>query len=220
MNNVLYLADRGTPDFEHARRNIDVVCAGDSITGWNNFGPADSWPCPTYPRFLQSACWELGLTIADCGIAGEISENGIAQVREYLSLFPNSRYFIIGFGTNDLGMWPDTKRTSQRIIENLGQMADAVRNKGIKPILFNVPYANEAMFSPRIAQDLHAKRDYHNAALKNYCDRHKIPLADVCSHLWDEHFADELHPNEPGAKIIAAEVFKVLAAVRTAGRKG
>ncbi len=79
-------------------------------------------------------------------------------------------------------------------------------------ILFNVPYANEAMFSPDTAQELHAKRDYHNARLKEYCERHDLPLADVCSHLRDEHFADELHPNEAGAKIKAAEVFKVLAA--------
>ena len=142
------MSTEARPTFEQARTTVDVVCAGDSITGWNNFGPADSWPYPTYPRFLQAACRELGLTVADCGIAGEISQNGIGQVRDYLDLFPNARYFIIGFGTNDLGMWPDTERTSQRIIENLAQMVDAVRGKGKQPILFNVPYANEAMFSP------------------------------------------------------------------------
>jgi lysophospholipase L1-like esterase len=219
MKGILYLADRDTPAFEQERATIDVVCAGDSITGWNNFGPADSWPYPTYPRFLQDHCQELNLAVADCGIAGEISQNGIEQVREYLDLFPDARYFIIGYGTNDLGMWPDTERTSQRIIENLSQMVDAVWGKGKQPILFNVPYANEAMFSPRIADDLHTKRDYHNARLKTYCDQHRIPLADICSYLRDEHFADELHPNEAGARIIAEEVFKVLAAVHKGGTK-
>jgi len=101
MNEVICLADRGTPAFQQARATVDVVCAGDSITGWNNFGPADSWPYPTYPRFLQAACLELRLTVADCGIAGEISQNGIGQVHDYLGLFPNARYFIIGFGTTD-----------------------------------------------------------------------------------------------------------------------
>jgi lysophospholipase L1-like esterase len=209
----LYLADRGTSAFEKARATVDVVCAGDSITGWNNFGPADSWPYPTYPQFVQNRCWELGLTVADCGIAGEISSHGIGQVRDYLDVFPNARYFIIGFGTNDLGMWPDTERTSKHIIDNLSQMVDEVRGEGKKPLLFNVPYANEGMFYPRIAQDLHAKRDYHNARLEAYCSQHQIPLADVCSHLHDEHLGDELHPNEAGATIVAAEVFKVLAAV-------
>jgi lysophospholipase L1-like esterase len=34
---------------------------------------------------------------------------------------------------------------------------------------------------------------------------------DVCSRLREEHFADELHPNEEGARIIAEEVYRVLA---------
>ena len=38
MGSVLYVADRGMPSFQTARLSVDVVCAGDSITGWNNFG--------------------------------------------------------------------------------------------------------------------------------------------------------------------------------------
>lgn len=38
-----------------------------------------------------------------------------------------------------------------------------------------------------------------------------LPLADICSRLRDEHIGDELHPNEAGAKIIAEEIFKLLA---------
>ena len=37
-----------------------------------------------------------------------------------------------------------------------------------------------------------------------------IPLADICRLLRDEHFGDELHPNDRGAKIIAEAVFQVL----------
>ena len=210
---ILYLVDRGSPEFEHAQSTVDVVCAGDSITGWNNFGPADSWPYPTYPQFLQEHCQEVGLTVADCGIAGEISGNGVGQVRDYLDLFANARYFIIGFGTNDLGMWPDTETTSKRIIENLFGMVQMVRDRSEQAILFNVPNANEARFPPDVARELRQKRDYHNAKLRLLCAKWRIPLADVCSHLHDEHFGDELHPNEAGARIIAAEVFKVLAAV-------
>jgi lysophospholipase L1-like esterase len=212
--NPLYLADQDTPAFDRARAMVDAVCAGDSITGWNNYGPDQFWPYPTYPRFLQDHCRELNLMVADCGIAGEVSQYGIEQVQAYLGVFPNARYFIIGFGTNDLGMWPDTERTSQRIVENLEHMVDAVRGEGKQPILLNVPYANEAMFPSDIASELHAKRDYHNARLKAYFDGQAVPLADICSHLRDEHFGDELHPNEAGARIIAAEVFKVLAAVQ------
>jgi len=45
----------------------------------------------TYPEFLQQLCESLGLTIANGGIAGEVSANGLGQVRDYLHFFPNAR---------------------------------------------------------------------------------------------------------------------------------
>jgi lysophospholipase L1-like esterase len=113
-------------------------------------------------------------------------------------------------GTNDLGTWPDTQATSQRIIANLAQMVQTVRDRGKTAILFNVPNANEAMFPSYIVRELRCKRDYHNGKLKDFCAQHGIPLADICSRLHDEHFGDELHPNDDGAKIIAEAVFDVL----------
>lgn len=35
---VVYLVDIRRPGFDRDRLAVDVVCAGDSITGWNNFG--------------------------------------------------------------------------------------------------------------------------------------------------------------------------------------
>jgi len=213
---VVYLADLNRPSFEQDRLAVDVVCAGDSLTGWNNFGPANLWPYPTYPRFLQALCEPSGLRIADGGIAGEVSDNGLGHVQRYLDLFPNCRYFIIGFGTNDLGTWPDLESTSRRIIQNLDTMVRAVRADGKQPMLFNVPYANEAMFPSHIARDTHEKRDYHNERLRGFCSENSIPLADICSHLRDEHLGDELHPNETGVRIIAGKVFEVLSLVHDA----
>ena len=207
---VLYVVERNTDAFESARTAVDIVCAGDSLTGWNNFGPVGQWPYQTYPDFLQMLCRPLGLRVANGGIAGEISDNGPQQVREYLHLFPNARYFVYGMGTNDLGTWPDTESTSRRIIDNLDRMAQLVRDRGKKPILFNVPHANEWMFPTHIATEIHNKRDYHNPRLKSFCDEHGIPMADICSSLRAEHFGDALHPNDEGARIIAEAVFQVL----------
>jgi lysophospholipase L1-like esterase len=214
MPSVLHLADRDSPAFEAARNSVDVVCAGDSITGWNNFGGVRDWPYRTYPEFLQRLCEPLGLTVANGGIAGEVSPNGVSQVRDYLGLFPHARYVVVGYGTNDLGMWPEVERTSPKIIENLDRMVRAIRDGGRQPILLNVPYANESMFPRKIAEDLHRMRDYHNERLTSYCVEHRIPLADICSELRDEHFADELHPNDQGAQVIAQEVFRVLTGLR------
>ena len=211
MPSVLYLADRGSPAFEAGRTWVDVVCAGDSITGWNNFGVVRDWPYRTYPEFLQRLCEPLGLTVANGGIAGEVSPNGLGQVQDYLDLFPNARYFVVGYGTNDLGMWPEVERTSPRIIKNLDQIVRAIRDGGRQPIILNVPYANESMFPRRIAEDLHRMRDYHNERLAVYCLESQIPLVDIASKLRDEHFGDELHPNDEGAQVIALEVYRSIA---------
>ena len=100
---VVYVVHRETPAFERDRLTVDVVCAGDSLTGWNNFGSVHYWPYPTYPQFLHESCLPLNLQVANGGIAGEISDNGPQQVRDYLDLFPNARFFIIGMGTNEHG---------------------------------------------------------------------------------------------------------------------
>jgi lysophospholipase L1-like esterase len=210
---VVYVVDRIARAFEQDRLTVDVVCAGDSITGWNNFGQPAYWPYPCYPQFFQELCRPLDLRIANGGIAGEISQNGIGQVRDYLELFPAARYFIVGYGTNDLGTWPDLEATSSQIIENLDQMVSAVLEHGRKPILLNVPYANESVLPPEVAQDTHRRRDYHNLRLEEFGDRRELPLVNICSHLRDGHFGDELHPNEAGAKVIAEEVYKVLRSV-------
>jgi lysophospholipase L1-like esterase len=219
MTTVLYLADQGSADFEERRTSVDVVCAGDSITGWNNFGTVDDWPYRTYPEYLQRLCDRLGLTVANGGIAGEVSENGLAQVQDYLDLFPNARLFVVGYGTNDLGMWPEVEQTSPRIIENLDRMVRAIRESGRQPVLLNVPYANESMFPPEAARDLHRMREYHGERLAAFCGDDQIPLIDIASKLRDEHFADELHPNDEGAQIIAQEVFRVLNELRMAERR-
>jgi hypothetical protein len=44
MSSMLYVADRGMPSFQTARLSADVVCAGDSITGWNNLGGGGTGP--------------------------------------------------------------------------------------------------------------------------------------------------------------------------------
>ena len=207
---VVYVVERDTAVFEANRTAVDIVCAGDSLTGWNNHGPVGDWPYATYPEFLQELCAPLGLRVANGGIAGEISDKGPQQVRDYLELFPHARFFVIGMGTNDLGTWPDTEAASQRIIGNLAQMVQSVSERGKRPILFNVPYVNERVFPPHMRTEIHGKRNYHNPRLKTLCEEYSIPLADICSLLRDDHFGDALHPNSRGAKIIAQAVFQSL----------
>src|SRR5208283_3350733 len=113
-----------------------------------------------------------------------------------------------GCGPRSSGPAPGSSRTSPRWC---GRSGDG----GRQPILLNVPYANESMFPRRVAEDLHRMRDYHNERLTAHCLENHVPLVDIASKLRDEHFADELHPNDEGAQVIATEVFRVLSEVRT-----
>ena len=201
MTTALHVADRGTPAFQAAR-----LVGGCRLCGRQHHrveqlrGRRGTGPTRTYPEFLQRLCEPSGLVVANGGIAGEVSPNGLGQVRDYLELFPNARYFVVGYGTNDLGMWPEVERTSPRIIENLDRMVRAIREGGRRPMLLNVPHANESMFPRQVAEDLHRMRDHHNERLGAYCRRERVPLVEIASKLRDEHFADELHPNEAGRR--------------------
>jgi hypothetical protein len=89
-------------------------------------------------------------------------------------------------------------------------MVRAVRDGGRQPVLLNVPYANESRFPRPLADDLHRMRDFHNERLASYCRNAQVPMVDIASKLSDKHFADELHPEDEGAQIIAQEVFRSL----------
>ena len=84
---ILYLVDRDTPSFRTGRTAVDVVCAGASITGWNNHGGVLNWPYRTYPEFLLEGCAPPGLNLANGGIAGEIRERHRAGAH-YLPVIP------------------------------------------------------------------------------------------------------------------------------------
>jgi len=57
---VLYVVERDTAAFAAARTTVNIVCAGDSLTGWNNYGPVSSWPYRTYPPSFRSFALRLG----------------------------------------------------------------------------------------------------------------------------------------------------------------
>ncbi|OYT31825.1 hypothetical protein B6U93_02955 [Candidatus Woesearchaeota archaeon ex4484_78] len=191
--------------FDSLKDKIGIVCVGDSITGWNP-ERFEFWPFLTYPSFLQELLPDY--KIVNCGIAGEFSKNGISLVENCLKLFPNAKFFIVGFGTNDLALGLLTE-TSKKIINNLKIMIDLVIKAGKIPFLINVPYLKESVFEKKRAEIAHDKRDYHNQKLAEAFSG-KVKIIDICSKLKDEHFGDSLHPNKKGAEIIAKEVFKVL----------
>jgi lysophospholipase L1-like esterase len=196
-NTCLYVDDVESLSLEQ-KNNVDVVCAGDSITGYNNFGKRKMWPVATYPEFLQEILPELKLV--NGGTAGAISAFGIQHIEDYLEIFPSAKYFVIGYGTNDLALpGLSLKDRSENIIGNLDEIVESVVIAGKTPILLNVPYTKEKVLSQY-------ERNFHNQKLKEYCSKKNIGLVDICSILVPEDFIDNLHPNEKGARKISKAV--------------
>ena len=143
-------------------------------------------------------------------MAGEVSDEGVWQVRDYLKLFTTAKFFLLCYGANDLDDSDDHEATSSRIIANLAQMVQPVWKRGRQPIMLDVPDVNAKLFPADMLPAARAARSYHNARLKQFCQDLDIPLAVISGCLGDGHFGDACHPNTEGAKIIAEIVFEVL----------
>lgn len=216
--------------FDKLKKNIDILCAGDSLTGWNNRKIHPSiWPFPTYPSYLQEILNENGhgLCIANAGIAGSTSDIGFFTIMDCISMFEKAKIYVIGFGANDLGRGsltefdkkigltesdiykPHIKEITETAIKNLDRIIESITSEGKKSILINVPNVNEAICPKEIVQELREKRDYFNENVANYFAG-KVPIVDIHARLRDIHFGDSVHTNEEGAKIIAEAVYLVL----------
>ncbi len=208
---MLYFAEKiNKPKrFRELQKYIDVVCAGASLTGWNNtLESPDNWPFPTYPKFLHELTQEKReiLDIVNAGMAGTTSKEGIYHIKKCLKLFPNSRYFIIGYGGNDLAFGA-VEEKSQEITENLDIMVDLILEKDKKVIIINTPNVNPLKFpAPEEGEKENLKRNYHNPRLLKYFSKKGINIADIWSKLKPEHYEDTLHTNETGSRIIAKQV--------------
>lgn len=204
---LLYLADRDISGFRERAEFIDIVCVGDSITGWNNVydgsTEVESGPYPTYPQYLQEL---TDLSVVDCGISGTFSFQGPLHVADCLNNFPKSKYFVIGYGTNDLGAGMPAEFVSRNILRSLDRVTQSVLSAQKIPFLMNVPHLNSRRFGKSAYQRARQERDFHNQHLMEFCSQRNIKLADICSLLIDDDFEDALHPNEQGARKIAQAV--------------
>jgi lysophospholipase L1-like esterase len=189
------------------KKKDQIICVGDSLTGWNTEDFLFGDPVfPVYPDYLQNLMPEK--KIINYGFAGALSKEGINKIKSYIPMFPNAKFYIISFGTNDLASGK-LEEKSKEIISNLNEMVDLILNVKKTPLLINVPYINTKYFTEKKSSELNKKRDYHNKKLKKFFSK-EIEIIDICSKLNDDHLSDELHTNEKGAEIIAKEIYKIL----------
>ena len=214
MTTAVYLADRKSPSFQAGRSSVDVVCAGDSITGWNNIGEVEGWPFPTYPESLQRLCEPSGLGSPTAASPGRSAPTGSARSGTTWSCSPTPGTSCWATAPTTSDKWPEVEATSPRIIENLDRMVEAIGHGGRTAILLGLLDVNGSKLPREEVEDLHRMLADHNDRLGRHCRERHIPLVEVWGKLRDEHFADPFHPNDEGARIIAEEVFRVLVEMR------
>ena len=84
------------------------------------------------------------------------------------------------------------KRPASGSLRTWARWSRPCRIRARRPVLFNVPNANEAMFPLAHCQGTTPEARLPRARLKVFCEGQALPLAEIFSRLHDEHFADKL----------------------------
>ena len=174
------------------RKDI-CVAMGDSIT----VGDAATSYANSYVPLL-SARWGKG--IVNESVGGAYSAYGVATIDELLYQH-NPRYLTIYFGTNDAGLTdPDLT------IAHLQYIIERARDNGTTPVIATLGACfDEWAWRKPYMIDL-SRRIRQLAASEG------IACADIEAALdWNKsYFANSLHPNNEGHRIIADTFFKAL----------
>jgi lysophospholipase L1-like esterase len=187
----------------------EIICVGDSITGWNYTDNKNKWPFPVYPIFLEQILQKKKIQnkVINAGFEGDRSERLHDILFESNAKYKTAKYFVILIGTNDICQNPNyIQNTTDTILVNIGNSVYDLRKENKIPILVNIP----KMFFFPMSEQCNLAVELYNDRLESYCRRQKIKMADISSKLTGEHFADGVHPNEEGAKLIANNVYKTL----------
>jgi lysophospholipase L1-like esterase len=138
----------------------DFVAVGDSIT----LGLFDDFPSDDTSQDgrntgggyepvlnnLRTAAKHYPQTIANEGVGGATSSDGVAYIAAELAHHPDAQYVLIQYGTNDpgipipsgLGLNPGDAGYAGSFNDNMQRIITAVKTAGKLPYLAKVPFAN------------------------------------------------------------------------------
>jgi lysophospholipase L1-like esterase len=174
-----------------------IVAIGDSITYGFPYLQSSSW--------VHSASEELGIPIINKGINGNTSTQMLERFDlDVLRLLPS--HVIIMGGTNDAC----ARVESEEVYNNIHNMVEIALQQDITPVLGLPIPCNVAqdecildLYRKDMREYAHDNRlnmiDFYTAFLKNGSKRPRV-----------EYYADVLHPNERGYKVMAEIAVKAL----------
>lgn len=187
----------------HARERTDarprIVILGDSLTAGLGVAPDEAFPSVLQRRLEQE---QLDYAIVNAGVSGDTSAGGLRRLSWFLD--GDVRILVVALGGNDGLRGVPT----EELRKNLTDIIDGARARGIDVVLagmeappnFGRPYV-EAFH--RVYQALAARGDV--AFVPFLLDR--VAGVDRLNQ------RDGIHPTPEGARIVADNVWAVLAGV-------
>ena len=171
-----------------------ILAFGDSIT----FGLGVSDPYPSKLARLS------GYPVINAGITSQTSSQGLARIGGLLSQHKPTHVCIL-YGTNDVrgGLSADSTAS------NLGAMIDAVQKSGAKAIVGTLPPLPGSAINPNHQPAVNTT----NGSIRTVVGSKGATLADLAAEFGSgagSMASDGIHPNDNGARIIAATFFEKL----------
>jgi lysophospholipase L1-like esterase len=196
----------------------DYVAFGDSITaGSHDDNLADGIGYEPILSTLLAASRGPN-TIANEGVSGTTSADGMASISAVLATYPNAKYYLVMFGSNDAqipavpsgwGLNPEDNGYSGSFKDNMQQIISAVLAAGKTPYLAEVPYTSDPSRSNAMIFE-------YNAVVDELCVSNGLPVSFVPPPFYSyfgthpEELADGLHPNGAGYQSMAELWFTAL----------
>jgi lysophospholipase L1-like esterase len=159
-----------------------IVCFGDSLTHGTGASNGE-----TYPYFLQKF---TNLTVVNAGVHGDTSQQGLDRIDEIFQFKPFM--VLIEFGANDFFKKIPIVSTKK----NIESIVDKIQASGATAVIL----CTEDNQLPELRRILVEISNDKNAPI----------LSGILNEIWTDRtlFADDLHPNSAGYKIVAEKVYE------------
>jgi lysophospholipase L1-like esterase len=183
------------------------VAIGDSITaGTGDNISSDGIGFEPVLQNLLSTARGYPISIVNAGVGGVDSAYGEANISTTLLAYPNAKYYLILYGTNDANPFVNTPSglgqnpaPAGSFKYNLQQMINRIKTAGKVPYLAKVPYTLD---TARIANIL-----LYNQVIDELVAANGISVPPPDFYGWflthQGEFADALHPNGVGYQSMA-----------------
>jgi len=186
------------------------VAVGDSITaGSHDDITADGIGFEPILGNLLAAAKGVPVTIANEGVSGATSADGIASISSTLSKYPSAKYYLVMYGTNDaynpavpsgMGLIPGDPGYDGSYKDHLQKIVSAILAAGKIPYLAEVPYTSDPLRSNAVIYE-------YNAAIDELFITNNILVTPPPFYQYFQtnpvELADGIHPNGTGYQSMA-----------------